>query len=65
MTTSPDSAKRRPDQTPRHPAAPHNGVTNGNGNGYGTSVDAEVRSIERRRHPRQAAQKDTSTSCPR
>ncbi|MDT7721736.1 MAG: hypothetical protein QOE94_2747 [Mycobacterium sp.] len=49
MTTTPDSAKRRPDQTAWHPAAPHNGETNGNG--YGTSVDAEVRSTERRRPP--------------
>jgi PAS domain-containing protein len=49
MTTSPNFAEHQSDQTAGHPAAPHNGETNGNG--HDKFVDANARSTERRRRP--------------
>jgi PAS domain-containing protein len=49
MTTSPNFAEHRTDQTAGHSAPPHNGETNGNG--HGNFVGAKVRSTERRRPP--------------
>jgi PAS domain-containing protein len=49
MTTSPNFAEHQSDQTAGHPAAPHNGETNGNG--HIKFVDANTRSTERRRRP--------------
>ena len=49
MTTSRNFAEHRSDQTAGHPAAPHNGETNGNG--HNEFVDVNARSTERRRQP--------------
>jgi PAS domain-containing protein len=49
MSTSPDFAEPRTDQTAGHAAAPHHAETNGNR--YHDIVDAKGRSTERRRRP--------------
>jgi hypothetical protein len=62
MTASPNSAEHRIVQTAGHPAAPHNGETNGNG--YNKFVDAEARSAERRRRPRPSSPEEYLHALP-
>jgi hypothetical protein len=63
MTTSPNFAEYQSDQTAGHPAAAHNGETNGNG--HSKFVDANARSTERRRRPPPSSPEEYSTHCPR